>query len=149
MSTDFSTGYDAIVARIATLLPDHHRLPDAKALDKNPDTFLKQGWGWGLAEGGQNTFRFLSCKLSMGINFTLAITRKSFALELDPVKASQAEKDLLEDLRAILTDIEQNNFNIAGSPLLKLVDFSGVLPVKTESDSYLSIVINVNAEFIF
>lgn len=149
MSVSFSAGYDAIVARLAVLLPlasGYNRLPYAVDLHKNPDLFLKKGWAFGLSEGGDNTSRLLGAVTTTNLNYTIALTRYNPALELDPVKKSVNEKLLLEDLRAVLVDIWSNNFNMA-SPIIKFVGFTGIQPVRTDNDSYIAMVMKLNVEY--
>jgi hypothetical protein len=147
-SANFTAAYDLIVARIATLLPTHLRLPDAYDLDQNPDQYLAKGWGLAVGPGGVNTQRFTGNKRSTEITFRLSITRKVYALDLDPVKKSSAEKDLLEDMRAIIDDIWLNYLGITGSPLVRFADFEGISPVRVDKKSFLSVSINIRVEYI-
>lgn len=146
-SPNFTTAYDLVVARIATLLPNHTRLRDPYNLDQNPDSFLEQGWGLAIGPGGENSARLVGPKRTTIIQFLLHITRRSYALDMDPVGKATTDKNLLEDLRAIIDDIWLNNFNISGSPLIKFEGFAGVFPVKVDSYSHLALTATVTAEY--
>lgn len=147
-SANFTAAYDLIVSRVAELLPDHKRLPDGYNIDQNPDTHLAKGWGLAIGPGGFNTNRYVGNRRTTSITYSLSLTRKVYATDLDPVKKSAAEKELLEDLRAIIDDIWLNNFNITGSPLIKFSEFEGISPVKAEKNSYLYVRINIGVEYV-
>lgn len=149
-SLDFDTAYDSIVSRIAALLPNHKRLRDPYNLEQNPDDFLKQGWGLSVGGGGlagENTKRFTGCIVTTRIYYQLAITRKSYALDLDPANKAITDKNLLEDARVIIEDVWKNNFNIEDSPLIEFRDFSGISPVRVDKNSYLYVTMNLGAEY--
>jgi len=149
-STNFNTAYDLIVTRIAALLPNHIRLSDPYNPEQNPERYLEQGWGLALNLGGSNTSRFVTSQKTTNIQYQVIISRKRFALDLDAASKANTDKNLLEDLRVIITDIWDNNFNISGSPLIKFVDYSGINQVKTEKNSYMYVGLNINVEyFIF
>lgn len=147
-STDFDTAYDSIISRVATLLSGHTRLRDSYNIEENPEAFLVKGWGLSIEEGGFNTNRLLGPHRTTNINFGLTITRKRFALDTDPASKANADKNLLEDLRVIIDDIWQNNFNISGSPIIKFTNFTGISQIKTEKNSYLKVKMNIGVEYI-
>lgn len=146
-STNFTVGYDAIVARIAALLPNHTRLPDSYNIDQNPERFLEKGWGLAIGPGGDPTNRTLGKPRTTSIGMVITVTRKSYALDLVASAKAETDKSLLEDARAIIDDIWQNNFNITGSPIVRFEGFSGVSPVKIEADSFLNISLNIGVEY--
>lgn len=145
-SVNFNTEYDLIVARIASLLSGHKRLPDAYNPEQNPESYLEKGWGLAIVSGGQNTERFTTSHKSTSIFYRVIISRKRFALDIDPVAKAVADKNLLEDLRAIITDIWENNFNISG-PFIRFQNFDGLNTVKTDKNSYIYVGLNINVEY--
>jgi hypothetical protein len=129
------------------LLPSHKRLRDSYNLEQNPDLFLEQGYGLSVGKGAFNTRRSTGSMKSTSISFAVTVTRRAFALDLDPDKKATTEKLLLEDARAILEDIWENNFGITGSPIASFNDWEGIQPVRTESNSFLYITLNIAVEY--
>lgn len=138
MPTTHREVHAAVVARVATLLPDHARLPNPYELSLNNTQFLRQGWGVGITPSAENTDRFSCTKKSYRVRYRLAITRKMDALAQDAETRSEADLLLLDDFETILDDVHMNNFNAPSGALVRGSGFDGVDTVYTDAvkDTY-------------
>lgn len=106
-----STGFDAIVSRVETVLggtaAGYTRLANPYAPEDNPELKLRKGWGVALKEG-QNTNRQVNCKFSVNRTLEVVLTRLYTDWEENAVAHSSLEKLLLEDQYKIINDLEQD-----------------------------------------
>ena len=146
--TQISSIYDLLVTRLTTLYPSHKRLPHAYQIGQNPDTYLDKGWALAVRDG-VNSNRIVGCNLSVVRNFSVVLTRKFKSRELDPAKKSDTEKDLLEDLQILMDSLESNTvLDVSlGTHLVKYLGDSGIIQVREDQDSYLSIVVETSVEY--
>lgn len=122
--------FDALVIDIAAELPNHNQLTNPYAIEENTSLSLNQGWG--LAVGpAVNTFRQLSCKLSVNRSMIITVTRKFFANELNIAGKDNVVKLLLEDQFLLIKMVENETGTF--SALVAKGDYSsdsGILSVK-------------------
>lgn len=137
--------FDAIVTRMATLLPSHHRIPNPYELSENNGRILEQGWGLGISPGGENTNRFSCATRSLRVTFQLSITRKFYATEHDAAAKAYADKLLLTDFETVLDDSWKNNMGLAGLQLTP--GFIGIVSIFTDKDLYRSLNSNLTVEY--
>lgn len=144
--SQISTIYDGIVTRLTTLFPNHNRLGNPYDLEVNPDTMLSIGWG--LAVGpAANTERLVGCQVSLLRELTVYLTRRYHALENDAATKATTEKLLLEDLKTLVNDAE-NNYGIDdASTIIKYVGDGGIEPVRESQENYLHLAVNLTAEY--
>jgi hypothetical protein len=147
MTTEITTIYDTLVTRVSTLLSGHKRISNPYALGQNNDQILEKGWGISVGPA-VNTNRLVGGKVSVSREFGVHITRKFFARELDAVKKASTEKDLLEDLELVIDDIEQNSTLSGGNYLTKYLSDSGIVQVRDDNDSILSISLLLTVEYL-
>lgn len=106
-----STGFDAIVTRIETVLDaannGYHRLPNPYEVADNLETNLRKGYGVALL-AAENTNRVLNCKFSISRNMEVVLTRLYTGRDEDAPGKGALEKLLLEDQYAIINDLEQD-----------------------------------------
>lgn len=132
--------YDAFVARVKALLPNHLQLSDPYNFLKNTASEYRQGFGVRVGPG-ENTGEILSCNLILRQNFDLVITRLVTARETERDNKAVIEKSLLEDLFLIINDTESEP-TLASSSVLgaDFVSHSGIEFVKGDRDDILSII---------
>lgn len=102
-----TTLYDDFIARIVAVLPNHLRLSDPYLFQKNTDSEKRQGFGLRFGPGN-HTGNNLSCDILLQQEFTLVLTRISQGRELESAKKAEAEKQLMEDLFLVISDVENS-----------------------------------------
>lgn len=144
--TDISTIYNAFVARMGTLYTAHNRLTNVQDLAQNNEQFLTLGWGIQVG-AGTNTERSVSRISTVSREFIFHFTRKVYARELDPSGKADAEKSLLEDLQILVDDLERDFTTTTADYVIKYLSDTGILPVQTDKDRFISISATVSAEY--
>lgn len=148
MSTDISTIYDFLVTRMTALFPNHKRLSNPYNLSLNNDQFLEQGWG--IAVGpGENTNRQLGNRSSTKREFTLVLTRRTFATELGTTAKATGDKDLLEDLQILIDRFESevDLDSTSGKYIARYIGDSGITQVRDDQDGFAAIRVSTSVEY--
>lgn len=144
-----STAYDNFVARIAAVLTSvngWNKLPHAYNIEKNPEIMLVQGYAIGMGPG-QNTRRLLSHIVSISREFNLTITRTLDALDLEVTGRQSIEKQLFEDLKLVIADVEKNTTLNAGEIICGYTGDSGIEYVDGETAEFAQIRANFTIEY--
>lgn len=100
--------YDDLHTKIAAQLTSHTRIPNPYDLPSNNEQFLRVGYGMQVGPA-VNPKRFVSCKGGLSREYIIAVTRKFFAREFDSASKGTTEKSLLEDIRLLKNDFQENN----------------------------------------
>jgi hypothetical protein len=146
MSTKITDITDAMIARLAALLPTASRIPNAYRLEENNVQFLKLGYGLKIG-AGQNTNRELCGKISIRREFGVVLTRQMFANDSAADPRVAAEKLLLEDKMLIARNFETDGtLNSALNNAIYVGD-SGVNFIYQERDNYITTEITISAEY--
>lgn len=143
--SNVSNAYDAFVARVEAVLPNHARLSNPYAPEQNIEGILKQGWGLGMGSS-TNTKRELSCRVSIRREFSLVLTRKFYSREADVTGKASVEKQLMEDQLLVVKDLCANS-DLSG--LIGVVEFEGdggIEQVFGEKDQFLALRSTFTAE---
>lgn len=124
-----STGFDALVARIESVLDasinGYSRIPNPYNIEDNTELKLRKGYGVAML-AAENTNRQVNCKFSVSRNMEVVLTRLYTGKEEDAPGKSALEKLLLEDQYAIINDLEQD-ISINGSTMYtRYVSDSGI-----------------------
>jgi hypothetical protein len=144
--SNISTIYDALISRIEALLPNHQRLGNPYNISDNPDPYLVQGYGLAL-RNAVNTERLLNCSVSIQRNFTLHLTRRFIANPNDADQKATTEKLLLEDLKTIAHDMEEN-FQLSDDvAYFKYVSDNGIDTVRDTQENYLVLSVELQCEY--
>lgn len=114
-----STGYDALIARIETVLDTvtngYQRIPNPYNVEDNAEPVLRKGYGLALL-AAENSNRQVNCKFSVSRNMEVVLTRLYTGKVEDAPGKGALEKLLLEDQYAIINDLEQD-ISINGSTM--------------------------------
>ena len=144
--SNISTIYDAIRTTMATLLPTHKELVNARQIEANDLLFMVKGQCVLIADAF-NTNRILSCKLSVSRNVIVTITRQVFGTDRDITKKVETEKALLEDHFILLNEFEKNVTLNGVTAKITYVSDTGIEEIYTESLLFLMMQINFNFEY--
>lgn len=140
--------YDEVISRIETVLPNHLRLAHAYLPEQSPEPQLRQGWA--IQHGaGENSNRKLGCMVSVRRNFNVIVTRKYYSLDSDPEAKALTDKEIIEDARLVINDIEANPYlsGIANNPNIKYLSDSGVQFIYSNDKPFYKIEILLVAEY--
>lgn len=149
MSTP-TDAFDALVARIVAVYPDHVRLPDGEQIEENTEQQLKKGVGmW--PEAAENSERMVSCQGSLRRDYKVTLTRVVRANEFNLTPKEDAMKTLLEDQFKIIKDIEKDphladSGNIAQA---RFLSDGGVVRVFDDKDTFWKIETVVSVEYFY
>jgi hypothetical protein len=149
MSSKVTTAYDNFVARVDAVLTSGNgwiKLPHAYNIEKNPEIYLKQGYAIGIGQGA-NTKRVQSNTISISREFILTIVRTSDTLDLEVTGRQTVEKQLFEDLKLVIADIEGNSTLNSGQILCGYVGDAGIEYVDTENSEFNLIKANFLIEY--
>jgi len=147
--SQISTAYDNFLARVAAVLTSGNgwkQVPNAYAIEKNPEPYLNQGYAVGFG-AGTNTKRLQSRTVSVAREFFVTICRVNDNLEDEVTGIQTAEKALLEDLKLLIADMETNQTLNAGEILCSYVGDGGIESVDGETREILSIKANFLIEY--
>lgn len=126
-----STMFDALKVRVAAVLTGFAELPDAYSIQKNPDLFLKKGFG--IAAGPATNTRLVQSRmLSTRRQMVITISRACDATELDASGKQTTAKQLLEDLKSLVSDLELNTTLNNGLTIAGFESDSGIQSVDNE-----------------
>ena len=142
--SNISSIYDGLVTRISTVLPNHNRLPFAVDIDQNIESRMVKGWGLSFAGGAVNTKRVMAGqdgKMSIDRTFLVSIVRKVYAQDQNIASRALAEKQLLEDHKLLVEDLEKD-------PSLGLSANGLCINARYEGDSGLEFAIPDERQFI-
>lgn len=138
--SQISDFYDALVTKLATVLPDHTRLPTPEKPEENPDPHIRKSQNFYIASDTNNNLN-ISCKFSSEIEVVIVLTRKIYAKELDVSGIDDAKKALLEDFYNVRSSIE-NDPTLGNSAAITKFDFvshAGVQFLFLNKDSFIKI----------
>lgn len=137
--------FDAMVIRVAALLPNHTRIPDAYTIEDNPITLLRQGWA--LAYGpAVNGDRFLSAKLTYQRILLLTITRECISLEGDVESKVDVEQSLMEDIVTVSNDFTSDSTLNNATNRVKYLGDTGVQRIWADKHNFLMTQIEIQSE---
>jgi len=136
-----TTIFDLIVTRLEAVFPDHARLPHSAFLERNPGFFLRQGFGVHFGPG-LNTDRQIGCNTSTERNFLVSLTREDVSTELDPVTSATNHKVLMEDLKLLMDDFEQET----SFPLIYRSD-GGIIPIFEGDENFIFLESVISVEY--
>lgn len=139
--SQISTAYDNFHTRIAAVLTSNNgwvKLPHAYAIENNPEIYLKQGYGVGLG-AGVNTKRVFSKTLSISREIILNIVREMTTLDLETTGRETIEKQLFEDLKLVIADVEANSTLNEGQILCSYQSDAGIEYVDGETAEFVLI----------
>lgn len=146
MST-ISSIYDALQTLVGTtLFPTKLELVNPIDIPANADQILKNGWGIAVGNAS-NTFRQVSCQLSISRSFTFTLTRQIEAIHIDTAARATTEKALLEDHYTLIKELEKNA-QLSG--LYKKLDYqsdNGIEEIVADKKSFLMIQTQVEVEY--
>lgn len=131
-----STMFDNLKTRVAAVLTGFNELPDAYAIEGNPDLYLKKGFSIGFG-AGVNSKRLQSNKMSIRREMVITISRALDATELDPSGKQTTAKQLLEDLRSVISDLELNSTLNNGQTIAGFEADQGIQSVDGEKENFL------------
>lgn len=124
-----STGFDALVARIESVLSTsangYQRIPNPYNVDDNAEPVLRKGYGVALLSA-ENTNRNVSAKFSVSRNMEVVLTRLYTGKVEDAPSKGSLEKLLFEDQYAIINDLEQDISINGASMYTRYVSDSGI-----------------------
>jgi hypothetical protein len=133
-----STAYNALVARISDALaavdPDGWlQIPNAYEVKSNAKGFLRQGFGIAIGVG-TNAHLQLCNTLTVDRRVQIVISREVFKLDGDAAGYGDVAKQLFEDLKLIITDLETSPTLNNGITFAGYESDSGIKPI--ESDDF-------------
>ena len=144
---DIGTVYDNIKAELATLFPNHSRLPNPQKIEANGDDFLKQGYAFRIAPGGPNTQRFVSKTYSQLVGMEINLTRQAYFSPTAPDRYDTVYKALLADIDIILKSAHRAHLEAGTGTVVKVVDFRGIQTLTPKTESFLVATVNVDIEY--
>ncbi len=95
--------------RVAAQLTSHKRLPNPYRVERNPDTFLRLGYGIAYDAGSEPETKE-SCSNTVERQVRIIITRRFAAMDLDDSDKKTTEVQLFEDQQLLLADFEKYPF---------------------------------------
>lgn len=144
MSTNISTAFDAIKAKMIALFPEasgYIQLSNPYDIEENTVASCEQGWGVAFGSG-QNLNLEVGCRLSMQRTITITLTRRRYANELDTANKEDAEKLLFEDQYKLIQALELEPALDSSTSGIAGIGFSsddGVEVIFEESDAYIKL----------
>lgn len=141
-----STIYETFRANVATQLISHSRIPNPYKIEENLEPSLKQGWAIQIGPA-ENTNRIVCGTTTVRRRFTLIITRKMYAQELDSTAKESVEKQLLEDLRLVLNTVEANPKLSTSSGDFKYEGDEGIDFVFADKDNFIKLTALFSVEY--
>lgn len=142
---DFSTLFDEVKSRLATLFPSHTLITDPYELLNNKSFQMQQGYGLGIVPAGDNTELFLSKQTSYNVQLLVPIVRQYIGTHGDSSSRETVEKALMGDWEVLADDCHRNNMEISGTNI-KGTSFDGIEALATEDGAKFFRAINVNLE---
>lgn len=134
-----STMFDNLKTRVVAVLgAEFADLPDAYDIEENPALLLKKGFAIGFGPG-LNTKRTQSRLMSISRQMVITVTRALDATELDSSGKQATAKQLLEDLKLVMADLETNQTLNNGLTIAGFENDGGIESVKAEGENFLMI----------
>lgn len=147
--SQISTAYDNFLTRIDAVLTSDNgwiKLPHAYNIEKNPEIMLKQGYAVSIG-AGQNTRRLQSNIVSISREFAVTITRTIDSLDLEVTGRQSVEKQLFEDLKLLIADIETNTSLNAGEIFCGYTGDSGIEYVDGDTAEFAQVRATFSIEY--
>lgn len=144
-----STAYDALVTRVDAVLTSGagwNKIPNAYNIENNPEIYLKQGYAIGLGSG-LNTKRLLSKTVSISREFIVTITRTVDQLDLEVSGRQSIEKQLMEDLKLLIADLEGNSSLNEGQIFCSYEGDEGIDSVDGETFEFMAVRARFSIEY--
>jgi len=142
--------FDALVARVAAVLPDHKRIPNPYIIEQNSERILNKGQGVTFGPG-ENTFRRLTNQLSVARDFSVIITRKSIKKETDSSGRAEDIQLLFEDQKLVIDDVEKNTTLLDSTLSVAKSDYlsdNGLEFIYGEKDNFIKVESVIRVEYI-
>lgn len=140
--------YDALVTRVSAVLPTHKRLSDPNFPEANPEKDLVKGWG--IAFGpGENTAGTLTNIMSVRRQFVIIVSRKVQKRDTDAVGRATVEKQLFEDQKLIIADVEGEP-TLGNSDAVCVANYTsdgGIEFVHADKDNFLKLETVIEIEY--
>lgn len=138
--------YDAIIDKLATLLPGFQRVPNPYALDENTAILLRKAYGLAIG-GGTNTERYVGCLSSWQRDYTIGLVHQVVNTENDTLGRAMIEKDIVDAHRAILLAFETDS-TLSGKAIKALISGDGGIDyIQGAQSKYLALEITLNVEY--
>jgi hypothetical protein len=147
--SQITTAFDAFVTRVDAVLTSGNgwmKLPNAYAINQNPDIMLKKGYAVGIG-AGSNTKKSLGNLISIRRNLFVHLSRALDALDLDVSLRQTTEKTLLEDLKLLVADVETAQTLNAGQIFVTFEGDDGIESIDGESSEFRAIKANFVIEY--
>jgi hypothetical protein len=102
--SDFSTAYDELRVRIASVLTTYTELNNPYVITDDSDLMFDSGWTVGIADA-VNTNRTICNKITFGRDLIITLTNRYYGTSRDISARVAAEKTLLDDQIALLQNL--------------------------------------------
>lgn len=106
--TNISSIYDALDNAISGALPNHDELINPYVLEEESNLSLDAAYGFTIVDGVNTLLNDNSGVETIARNFEVILTRRKFATKADIATRKAAEKNLLEDVQAVITAIKED-----------------------------------------
>lgn len=136
--SQITTAYDNFVTRIDAVLTSGNgwiKLPHAYNIEKNPEIYMKQGYAIGIG-AGLNTKRTFSNTISISREFNVILVRAMHTLDLEVTGRQSVEKQLFEDLKLVIADVEGNSTLNQGQILCSYTGDAGIDYIDAEISEF-------------
>ena len=147
MST-ISTLFDTIKSAATATLSSHYVLSNPYNPEENDELSLNQGVGVAFGSG-QKSDREIDNHLWIRRSFSIVVTRRFFATELNTSDKETTEKDLFEDQKLLIIKMMQDPLVGISNSVAKLIFISdnGIETIFGEADNFLKLVSNFEVEY--
>jgi hypothetical protein len=143
----FSAAYDALVAQITEVFPNHAELINPYKPEENDDLTMQGAWGTCTMDGIPRKGE-AGCTISLQRDIQLVLCRRIDVGDLDRNSAAaaarrQAEKSLIEDFETLLIALENNvSLQNTGDPEAKITSFvyeqdAGLEFIRPDSNNFI------------
>lgn len=138
--------YDAVAAKVGSLLPGFSRIPNPYAVDENTALLLKKGYGVAVGEG-VNTKRYVGCISTWRRTFNIGIVHQVINTENDTEGKARVEKTVLEVQDTLLLGFERDP-TLGGVVVKAEVESdSGVQYTAGDQGKFLALEISLEVEY--
>lgn len=138
--------YDAIVTKLATVLPTFQRVPNPYSLDENTAILLRKAYGIAIGPG-TNTERYVGCLVSWQRDYTIGLIHQVVNTENDTIGRAMIEKDIIDAQRAILLAFETDS-TLGGKAIKAVISSDGGIDyIQGTQSKYLALEITLNVEY--
>lgn len=101
--SNYSTVFDGVISRLASLYPSKTIIPNPYSLEDNQHTFLRDSYG--LRLGPSETFTRSMNHYTFNVSYNFVYAREHIYLTNDETSFNDTVKLLIEDYRALHKDI--------------------------------------------